>query len=893
MLISLLLFVLSFPMTMLAAPMLVVPDVVTASDVADAAGGTGDRGVIQFRIEDSAGKTVPARLTFRKPDGSVPAIFHNRDAAPLDLAIRPDVICTLSGAGSITMMTGDWLVYASRGPEWSIDRQSISVGKDQTVSLVFSLEHQVDTRGWAAADYHLHTLTHSGHGDSNMPERIISIASEALEVGVATDHNVHTDYSDIISELGAEEQFQGIVGNEISVPLGHFNAFPLVPWANVFDRKSDDGPALFKAVRASGDSSGIIPVVQVNHPRWEGIDYFRVAGLDPITGGSVEKNWSVDFDSVEIFNENAGWGYYDANDTDQVVGSSRHWALQDWHNLLNHGSRITGVGNSDSHTVSSNLAGWPRNYFPSSSDRPAEISVEEVCDGVKKGQIVTTFGPFVTFTVDGAQMGEMVSAKRAAVQLKTHVQAADWIDVDRVLVIVDGDIVETIPVADSRDIVRLVDQRKIPIRTDGWISLRVEGDDSLDPIVPGSKRPVLPIAITNPVFVDADGDGIYTPPVEVARNWLERHGENPAMLFAEWQARQPNQRCSMLHACVMDSPTARTLARWGIGDPARLVKLSACRLIERIGCGNDPEILQALTTIAASDRSDPWIRVVAIRALSAEVAGEILSDQLQKSGLKAFAPHSSEVTHLLPGQSVIRWSASEPFAVHGESGLREVLAMARADRPVQQTVLADQEGIVDLSRYATERGRGENCVVVLECTLYSPDDREVTIALGSDDGCILKVGDQLLVEDFAQQGIDPMRHLVRASLQRGSNSLMLLVENGGGGYGAALRVLDDEVIVAPSKASQSRSLPKDPQQRANSDMAGIGAAARLFFLDEGRWPRDLAELTLKDRFSIPDTDPWGHGYQLRSSTTRVTVLCLGADGSEGGDGINADLISEK
>ncbi|MBT7105144.1 MAG: hypothetical protein HN940_12715, partial [Planctomycetes bacterium] len=69
MLISLLLSVVSFPSPMLAAP-----------DVADAVGGTGDRGVIQFRIEDSAGKTVPARLTFRKPDGSVPAIFHNRDA---------------------------------------------------------------------------------------------------------------------------------------------------------------------------------------------------------------------------------------------------------------------------------------------------------------------------------------------------------------------------------------------------------------------------------------------------------------------------------------------------------------------------------------------------------------------------------------------------------------------------------------------------------------------------------------------------------------------------------------------------------------------------------------------------------------------------------------------
>ena len=863
------------------------------SDVVDPVGGERARGVLTFRVESSDGNTVPARLTFREPDGSTPSLFMNRAANPSDLAIRADVICTLSGAGSITVPTGTWKVYASRGPEWSIDQQTITIKTDQTLEITLSLEHQVDTRGWAAADYHLHTLTHSGHGDSNMPERIISIASEALEVGVATDHNVHTDYSDIISELGAGDQFQGIVGNEISVPLGHFNAFPLEPWANVIDRNSADGPALFRAIRAAGDASGNIPVVQVNHPRWDGIDYFRVAGLDPITGGSVARNWSVDFDSVEIFNENAGWGYRDADNTEHMVGSSRHWVLQDWHNLLNHGARVTGVGNSDSHTVSSNLAGWPRNYFPSSSDLPAEISVKEVCDTVKAGQIVTTFGPFVTFSVNDASMGEIVTARKAAVRLKTKVQAADWIDVDRVLVIVDGDIVETIPVPDTRQIVRLLDERMIPVRTDGWISLRVEGDDSLDPIVPGSKRPVLPIAITNPVYVDADGDGKYTPPVEVARLWIEQHGDNESMLYAEWQARQPNQRASMLHACNVDSASTRTLARWGITDPSRLVRLCACRLIERIGCGDDPALKQTIIEMATADGSDPWLRVVALRALAVDVAGDILTTLLRKSGKQSFSPHASEITHLLPGQWVMKWRATDPMPFSGEAGLRKVLAMPGSERPFRRGVLAAESGIVDLKKYGAAHGRSEKCTVVLDCVLYSPDDRMVTIAAGSDDGCILMVGNQLLIEDFAQQGVDPMRHLVQASLQRGSNSLVMLIENGGGGFGAAVRILDDEVRIAQAGASQSRKSTGDPLQRITSDMAGIGAAAQLFFLDEGRWPKNLDELTDDKGLVLPVVDPWGNHYRLHSSTTRFTVLCLGADGSEGGDGINADIISEK
>ena len=76
-------------------------------------------------------------------------------------------------------------------------------------------------------------------------------------------------------------------------------------------------------------------------------------------------------------------------------------------------------------------------------------------------------------------------------------------------------------------------------------------------------------------------------------------------------------------------------------------------------------------------------------------------------------------------------------------------------------------------------------------------------------------------------------------------------------------------------------------------MAGIGAAARLFFLDEGHWPKTLKDLTDEGRFLIPGVDPWGNQYQLRSSATRITVLCLGADGSEGGDGINADIIGRR
>ena len=43
-----------------------------------------------------------------------------------------------------------------------------------------------------------------------------------------------------------------------------------------------------------------MPVIQLNHPRWSGIDYFGKAELDPLTGVSNSEIYGEDFDSVEV-----------------------------------------------------------------------------------------------------------------------------------------------------------------------------------------------------------------------------------------------------------------------------------------------------------------------------------------------------------------------------------------------------------------------------------------------------------------------------------------------------------------------------------------------------------------------------------------------------------------
>ena len=99
------------------------------------------------------------------------------------------------------------MLHAGRGFEWGVAKHKLSLQADERRELTLSLKREVDTRGWIAADSHIHTLTHSGHGDARIEERMITIAGEGIELAVATDHNHHTDYAPTAASVGDEGAF--------------------------------------------------------------------------------------------------------------------------------------------------------------------------------------------------------------------------------------------------------------------------------------------------------------------------------------------------------------------------------------------------------------------------------------------------------------------------------------------------------------------------------------------------------------------------------------------------------------------------------------------------------------------------------------------------------------
>lgn len=769
----------------------------TAGDIPDAA-------ILHFIILDPARHPIPGRLTFHTAADPRPNLFPNADADPNRLAVRQNVIYTINGTGTVTVPPGTYTLITSRGLEWSIDTRTITLSPGQTTDVEATLTHEVDTTGWISGDFHLHTLTHSGHGDSNMPERIISLVGEGVEFAVATDHNHHTNYQPTMHVVGADPMLTSVTGNEVTTSFGHFNAFPLEPGHDI-PYLMDGAKPLFALIREERNRFGVTPVIQVNHPRWADIDYFDHAALDPVTAESHSDVWSDDFDTIEVFNENAGWGYFDPDDADHPTGNQTFSVLRDWFNLLNRGHRYTAVGNSDSHHVEYVHAGYPRNFVASPTDDPSRIDPADVAGALRASRSFTTIGPFVQYSVNDQPMGSNVSLDSLADPVRVHVRvaAASWIDCDLVKIVVNGDVIHTIDVPDTRDIQRLDTTWTFTPGADAWLAVLVEGDDPLTAVVHDQARPVYPIAVTNPVWIDADADGTWTSPYEQA---LQRViTRQPAESLA--RAPHPADRALAVQAAAeLDAPSALDLVQLLLHDEDRFVRLSAARAAERLA---DPALIDPLRAALAGAQDD-HARVALLRALARAgdpaAPGQAL-DMLATSQDPALQRRfGADLAALLPATPFVQeWMAVGFFECPDRAAFLDTDYGPETDRdavrlyaaktgPTRwQPIDATPEGYVDLTTIESRPDIVSDAVTYLQAWLNCPEDRDVSFAFGADDGARLWINDRIVYEENGSHAASPVQHLDTVTLTKGANRVLVKVRNGSRDYGIYFRVFDPEV----------------------------------------------------------------------------------------------------
>ena len=459
---------------------------------------------VTLNVTDLSGRTpVPARITVVDAEGKFAELYNVKpDAA----AWRKGMIYNGALPIEFDIPQGDWTVTATRGAEWSRRQMKLRVFIGQQTRLTLPIDHEVDTPGFIAADTHLHTYTFSRHGDASLDERIYTLAGEGVELAIATDHNHFTDYKPRQAALGASQYYTSVVGNEVTSGNGHFNAFPFALDAEKPNHKETNWVKLVADIRSKGAQYVIL-----NHPRWPAVTNspFSIWGLNRADGTRTN---AVEFtmDAIEL-----------ANSSFPVPPKDPDFLLRDWFALLNRGEKLWAVGASDSHTISE-APGQGRTYVANDAADPASIDVDAAVKAMRAGNMSVSYGIFAHATVNGAKMGQTTKPQNATLNVTFHVSCPTWIKARKAVVYLNGlkaaEQEITMP-ADTRFATNITFQIPAP-RHDAHLICVAYGDGIKDPS--WKTLADYTLAVSNPIFIDADASNKYESPRDTALALLQK-----------------------------------------------------------------------------------------------------------------------------------------------------------------------------------------------------------------------------------------------------------------------------------------------------------------------------------------------------------------------------------
>ena len=223
--------------------------------------------------------------------------------------------------------------------------------------------------------------------------------------------------------------------------------------------------------------------------------------------------------------------------------------IDDWMRWLQSGLAVTITAASDSHGLLRE-PGMPRTLVRSDAERVQDIEADAVAHDIVEGRALPTYGPVIDIAVDDAIVGDVATITGDTFELDLRVQTASWFGVDRIEVYVSGRLEQVINLGHGPEVIVDYDGTvTLPVPDgDGFVSVIAMGlaDKNLlrpvyldipfgelqlprvtalafgsiplfatfftqPPLVP-DFYPTFPLAMTNAIFLDVDGDGQWLRP---------------------------------------------------------------------------------------------------------------------------------------------------------------------------------------------------------------------------------------------------------------------------------------------------------------------------------------------------------------------------------------------
>ena len=445
---------------------------------------------------------------------------------------------TQGDARTVELAPGKYRVYATRGPEFSLEKTEIEIQAGSNHQLkIKSPERALSTPNYIASDLHVHSGLSFDNTFSEL-DRVRTFVAEHGEVMVASEHDVPVDFTPYIEELSVGDKIVAIPAAEVTSLLptelnpysgGHANVFPYYPNKLAFRRGmvNHENQRWRDTIHELRKHQGDDVVIQLNHPR---------ADLQ-LSGPDLPEDWSemidnghflshmgsaghpynphlplhehpnnvlvevnpdtglrdIDFDLIEVINP----GGEEHNERIQAV-------RQDWLSMVKQGEKLVGTANSDSHG-SHNQVAVPRTMVSVKDDRVSAFNQTEFLSSLKRGNAYGTTGPMLEVSLGGKMMGDTFSGERGPLSVK--ISSADWIPVSTVKVQVNGETIDQYTVTGSPPHTLRV---PIAFNKDSFVTVEVSGPASSD--YSAVYPDISPYAFSNPIFVDYDSDGKWLPP---------------------------------------------------------------------------------------------------------------------------------------------------------------------------------------------------------------------------------------------------------------------------------------------------------------------------------------------------------------------------------------------
>ncbi|QDV52773.1 CehA/McbA family metallohydrolase [Gimesia fumaroli] len=440
--------------------------------------------VLKGTIVDSlTGKIIPARLSIQAADGTAyyaksadeagSAILYDKQRSPTSIERH----VTLSAHPfEVELPPGEYRLTAYRGKEYIPRMQTVDV-EDQPREVRLKLKRwsNMAEEGWYSGDTHVHRLVKElpnvmqaedlnvalpltnwvsiagqppSRGDMNTDQAAVKAAPVYVDP-THVYYPLNTEYE--ITKVGKQRHVLGAVFVLNQKQVLELGAPPVAPIAEAAHKQG----ALLDLDKHSWPwSMMLVPVMDV--------DLFEL---------SNNHLWRTEFFFKNFFGK-ARPEYLNL-ERDEKGLTEKGWmqfGFQMYYTMLNCGYRMRPTAGTASgvHPVP---LGFGRVYV----HLPDGFSYEKWMAGLNAGRSFVTTGPMLTLNVNGSDVGK-THQKSGDAEYECHLQgtARYWKPISRIEVIVNGDVVETIPLEKQRKGTTFIFpiDHKMKLSGSAWVAVR-------------------------------------------------------------------------------------------------------------------------------------------------------------------------------------------------------------------------------------------------------------------------------------------------------------------------------------------------------------------------------------------------------------------------------------